>query len=111
MGLQLVRGTYPIDGRGLPMEVTGLPELLQNAALRLNLPKGKFLYGRELGSRLGELDREDGHAREQAVSLANEALMDMPGVKALEAELLENGAIRFQLVTPLGEGEAIYGEL
>ncbi len=109
MSLQISMGTYPLDSRGLPKEVTGLAELVQNAALRLNLPKGKFPYGRELGSRLGELDREDGHAGEQAVALANEALMDMPGVKAVSAELAENGSICFQLTTPLGEGEATYG--
>lgn len=111
MGLKLEEGVYALGAGGLPRETEPLEELLQNAYLRLNLPRGSFPYGRELGSRLHELSLSEEHAREQAISLANEALLEMPGVRAEQAELQENGGIVFTVCTPLGKGEVIYGDL
>lgn len=85
-------------------------EALRNASLRLNLRRGSFPYGRAYGSRLYELDRGGEHAEEQAAALANEALLDLEGVTARSAELLEQG-IKFIIETPFGEGEVLYGEL
>lgn len=111
MGLKLENGRYVLNSNGLPAEVSGLEELLQNCALRLAIPKGSFPYGRELGSGLHGLDRGREHAPEQAVALANEALMDLPGVLAEQAEMKQDGGIRFTLSTPLGKGEIDYGNL
>lgn len=111
MGLKLRDGVYALNANGLPEENSGLEELLQNAALRLAIPQGGFPYGRELGSRLYGLDRESEHAEEQAAALANEALMDMPGVLAKQAEFQEDGGIAFTVSTPLGEGRIIYGDI
>ncbi len=111
MGLKLENGNYALGPGGMPMEADEAEELLQNAAMRLNLPRGAFPYGRELGSRLGELDPAGDRAEEQAVSLANEALLELPGVLAERAEFLEGGVIRFAVSTPLGKGEAVYGDL
>lgn len=111
MALKLEHGTYTLGASGLPEQVSGLEELEQNALLRLSIPRGSFPYDWELGSGLGDLDREEEHAAERAAALANEALLDLPGVRAKEAQLLEDGRIRFTLETPLGEGETVYGEL
>lgn len=87
-----------------------LHRALENAALRLNLRKGSFPYGREYGSRLHRLDRDAEHAEEQAVALANEALLNLEGVTASGAELSQDG-IKFTIETPFGTGEVLYGEL
>lgn len=111
MGLKLQAGVYALNANGLPEENSELEELLQNAALRLAIPQGSFPYGRELGSRLQALDRDGGHAEEQAAALANEALMDMPGVLAEQAEFQEGGGIAFTVSTPLGKGRIVYGDV
>ncbi len=111
MTVKLENGVYALGPGGRPEEISGLDELLQNAALRLTIPKGSFPYGREFGSRLDRLDRQEEHAAEQAVSLANEALLDLPGVSAESAELLETGELCFTLSTPLGKGRVVYGQL
>lgn len=111
MGLKLREGVYALNANGLPEEASGLEELLQNAALRLSIPQGSFPYGRELGSGLQGLDKSGERAEEQAVALANEALMDMPGVLAERAEFQEGGGIVFTVSTPLGKGKAVYGNL
>lgn len=87
-----------------------LQETLRNASLRLNLHRGSFPYGRAYGSRLHALDRGGEHAEEQAVALANEALLDLEGVTANSAEVSEEG-IRFSIETAFGAGEVLYGEL
>ena len=87
-----------------------LNRALENAALRLRLRKGSFPYGRGYGSRLHQLDWDAEHAEEQAVALANEALLELAGVTASAAELAEGG-IKFTIETPFGTGEVLYGEL
>lgn len=111
MGLKLQNGVYALKANGLPEETSGLDELLQNAALRLAIPRGSFPYGRELGSGLYRLDQSGEHAEEQAAALANEALMDMPGVLAERAEFQDGGRIVFTVSTPLGKGKVVYGDV
>ena len=95
-------GTYTLQENGLPAENDEEEELLQNAQLRLAVVQGSFPYGRHIGSRLDRLDKEGEHAKEQAISLANEALLDLPGVQAEQAAILSGGTIRFTLATPYG---------
>ena len=38
------------------------------------------------------------------MALANEALLDLPGVRATAAQATEHGAV-FTIATPLGEGD------
>lgn len=109
MSLRVENGVYGLSG-GIPRKVTGLEEALQNAALRLNLRRGSFPYGRRYGSRLHELTGNEEHVEERAVSIANEALLDLPGVTVQAAELVEGG-FRFTVSTPFGTGEVLYGEL
>ncbi len=111
MSLKIRNGTYVLGPGGLPQEVGGLQELLQNVKLRLNLPKGSFPYGRELGSGLADMDQTEEHAGERAAALANEALLELPGVRVQKVTFLSEGRIRFTLSTPLGGGTVIYGSL
>lgn len=111
MELKLGNGTYILGSTGLPETVSGLDELLQDIRIRLTIPKGGFPYDRDLGSRLKEVEPSKEHAAERALALANEALLDLPGVRAEAAELREGGEIAFTVRTPLGKGEVIYGNL
>lgn len=87
-----------------------LRETLEHASLLLHLRKASFPYGREYGSRLHQLDREGEHAEEQAVALANEALLELEGVTASAAELIPGG-VKFTIETPFGTREVLYGTL
>lgn len=111
MALKLKEGVYPLGPGGLPETVSGLEELLQDVRLCLTLPKGSFPYGRALGSALKDLDLTEEHRERRVLALANEALMDMPGVKAVRAVFPEAGGIVFTVSMPLGEGEVTYGSL
>lgn len=108
MCLKLKDGVYELGENGLPKKAGALEALLQNAAMRLVISKGSFIYDRELGSELYTLDVYGEHAAEQAMAFANEALMDMPGVTANRAEITESGNIEFTISTPQGEGKIIY---
>lgn len=105
MGLKLTNGTYTLLKNGLPAENTEGEELLQNVMLRLRIAQDSFLYEQGIGSRLDRLDRQGEHGLEQAVSLANEALLDLPGVQAEQVEFQEDGTMRFTLSTPLGQAQ------
>ena len=104
MDLKIKEGLHVLGPTGLPEQVEGLEELLQNACLRIALRRGEFPYGRELGSALWQWDPREEHASERAVALANEALLDMPGVRAVSMEVTEAG-VEFHICTPLGEGD------
>lgn len=109
MSLRLEGGAYALSGGGLPLENDEAQDLAQRIWMRLTLPQGAFPYGRGMGSRLGRITGEEDHREELAVSLANEALLDLPGVSARQAAFLPGGGIRFIVATPLGEQEVIYG--
>lgn len=110
MDLKLENGNIALGPGGLPQMVGGLEELLQNAWLRLSIRRGSLPYCRELGSGLWQWDPQEDHALDRAVALANEALLDLPGVRAKRAEATEDG-VRFLMETPLGEGEIIIGDI
>lgn len=102
-------GFQPGPG-GLPAAVTGLSELLNYAGLSLSVRQGMFPYDRGMGSRLYTLNRQEEHAADRALAMANEALMWLPGVSATEVEFGEGG-MAFTVTTPLGEGSVVIGEL
>lgn len=110
MELKWRDGGLVLGPGGIPETVSGLEELLQNVRMRLALRRGSFPYGRDLGSGLADWDGGEEHARERAEALANEALLDLPGVRAEAARISENGVV-FTVATPLGEGEIILGTL
>lgn len=109
MAIKLTNGTYELLG-GVPRHITGLAELLQNVSLRLHCKQGAFRYGRAFGSLLHTLDFTAEHAAEQAVSLANEAILDLVGVTVTGA-VVRDTALLFTVQTPYGTGEVRYGAI
>lgn len=110
MDTKVENGNFVLSSTGLPRTVEGLEELLQYARMSLSLRRGEFPYGRELGSGLWKWDPEEEHALDRALALANEALLWLPGVRAVEAARIQGGAA-FVVETPLGKGEVEIGGL
>lgn len=110
MDTKVLNGNFVVGSNGLPVTVTGQAELIQYARLRLLLRRGRFPYNRALGSGLWQWSREEEHAADRALALANEALLDLPGVRAKSVRFKESGAV-FLIATPLGEEEIELGEL
>lgn len=106
MDLKWEPGGVALGSNGLPQQVDGLEEILQNVALRLTMPRGSFLYGANLGSGLSELDPLEENSTQRAWALANETLMECPGVCVVQAGFdQEAGMWTFTVETPLGTGE------
>lgn len=101
-------GDFAQGAGGLPAAVLGLEELLNCVRLSLTLRQGKFPYNREIGSRLYTLDRQEEHAVDRAVAMANEALLWLPGVRVTGA-VISGGTMTFAVSTPLGEGSVEIG--
>lgn len=105
MDLKWEPGGVVLGPGGIPKTVTGLEEMLQNVALRLNLHRGGLPYDPDLGSGLFQLDPQEENSSQRAWSLANETLMDYPGVRVIQASYdTEEKMWVFTVETPLGRG-------
>ena len=76
MDLVLYHGDHRRDERGYPQQAEGTAEKIQQAIIRLTVPKGRFALDPELGSRLYELgtgNREPGRLQELALEYAQDS--------------------------------------
>ena len=101
MDNKITDGDTELNKKGLPMEITGIDECIQQAFIRLTVKKGSFPYNRDLGSRLHTLGPVA--EKNQLLAYAGEALSGS-GIYAEDVEILENVFI-FSLSTPFGKGE------
>lgn len=106
MDLKWEPGGVALGPGGLPQQVAGLEELLQNIRLRLCLPRGSLPYGPLLGSGLPQLDPGEENSLQRAWALAGEALLGCPGVRVAQVEY-HSGTSLWQVwvETPLGAGQ------
>jgi hypothetical protein len=74
----LKNGDFCLDSNGRPRLISGDRELLQRAMIRLNVPLGSFVYDAALGSQLRTLKMDDADFMEKAISMAREALRQLP---------------------------------
>lgn len=96
MDTLLVGGDHALDGRGLPVAVTGERELIQRALIRLSVRRGAFAPDPALGSELYKLSGARSDLLERlALSYAQEALAPMPqvGVYGVQVERQGNGTL------------------
>ena len=83
MDTLLVNGDFAVDERGLPQPIQGEDELLQQAVIRLVVPRGALETAPQLGSRFAQLGQVSPQQREErALQMAQEALLPLPGVCA-----------------------------
>lgn len=78
MDTALINGDFKVSSNGRPEQIDGTQELLQRAAIRLNVPLGSFVYDAQLGSRLHSLKAEDDALNAKALAMAQEALKPLP---------------------------------
>lgn len=90
MDLVLYHGDHKRDERGYPQRAEGTAEKIQQAIIRLTVPKGRFGLDPELGSRLYELgaeNREPSRLQELALEYAQEALLELKEVQVVSAKV------------------------
>lgn len=78
MDTALINGDFTLAPNGRPKQIDGVQELLQRAAIRLNVPLGGFVYDAKLGSRLHSLKTGDDSMNAKALEMAQEALKPLP---------------------------------
>ena len=106
MDLKWEPGGVALGPGGLPQQVAGLEELLQNIRLHLCLPRGSLPYGPLLGSGLPQLDPGEENSLQRAWALAGEALLGCPGVRVAQVEYHSGtGLWQGWVETPLGAGQ------
>lgn len=82
MDTLLKDGQHSPNDRGLPVAISGVEKLLQQALIRLIIPRGSFPYDLELGSRLHQIRSRSNPALErEAASLVQEALRPIRGLQ------------------------------
>lgn len=80
MDTQIKDGDFVLDGRGRPVVVTGLKEILQQIMIRLTVKKGSFVYNPNLGSDLYKLYQYSSELESRAFLMVHEAISDMEDV-------------------------------
>ncbi len=101
MDNKINNGDTELNNKGLPTELYGLEECIQQAFIRITVKKGSFPYNRELGSRLHTL--ASGADKERLLAYGQEALSGS-GITASGVELT-GGKMVFTLSTPFGAGQ------
>ena len=85
MDTQLQYGDFVLDGRGLPVSITGIQEIAQRALIRLTVRRGSFALDPQLGSNLYRLPANSPDIVDQlAFQYVTEALQPMPQLKILQ---------------------------
>jgi len=100
MDTMLANGDHAVDGRGIPISVTGTREIIQRALIRLGTKKGTFKYDLEFGSELFKLSRYSSGERDRvAMSFVKEALAPVRGfqVEAVSCTLREGDIMEINI--------------
>lgn len=88
MDTLLKDGQHLKNLQGYPVKITGRQRLAQSAFIRLTVPKGSFLYDKELGSRFFQLraSTNKDQLNRTALSYAQEAVFPIKQAKVDWAE-------------------------
>jgi phage baseplate assembly protein W len=82
MDTLLVSGDHGVDGRGIPIRLEGARELIQQALIRLSVPKGGLNRAPDFGSELKLLASCPASARDRAaMSYVQEALAPIRAIR------------------------------
>lgn len=116
MDTLIASGDHAVDGRGLPVAVDGIRELVQRAMIRLAVKKGSFALDPGLGSELYRLGGERRDTRDRvALSYVQEALAPLKELRVeavrcrqpdsqrltVEVDLAATGPGHYRLEVPL----------
>ncbi len=82
MDLKLsINGDLKRKNGNLPYHITGREELIQRMYVLLCVRKGRFIYNRELGSRIREVELSDPDAALKIEAYARKALESIPSAE------------------------------
>lgn len=98
MDIKLKDGDILSQPNGYYTYISGIEDALQKVSLAVKIPKGSFIYNKELGSGLYSINAEDSLAVEKAQILLDEALMNTDikaVVSAVEAKA--DGGVKFSI--------------
>lgn len=100
MDTLLQDGDHLRDRRGFPAGAQRRQELVQEAVIRMTVPRGAFAPDPELGSRLRELRGIPGQGlEEEALACVREALAGLSGVRAqrVNCQVREPGRLELEV--------------
>lgn len=102
MDTAISSGDFLCDAKGYPIEISGYDEILQRVLIQLTVKKGSFIYDKSLGSRLYTLKATDGNLKERALSLVQEALINVSEVTVDDVRtILTNNGENLELTVTL----------
>ena len=112
MDTALSKGDFLRDTRNLPIQISGVKEILQKVLIRLNVKKGSFIYDKDLGSNLYKLSANTKNLQNKARAIVIEALKPIKEVSVLEVltkltNLGENVEIHVNLAINEEEREVV----
>lgn len=98
MDIELVNGDVNVSISGEYSFVKGIEEALQRAVLCAKIPKGSFIYNKDLGTELGKINIESSLAAKTAEMLISEALMGTDvKVTVISLAKVESGKCKAEL--------------
>lgn len=84
MDTWLFRGDHKRNEQGFVQKINGGMAKIQQAMIRLSVPKGSFALDEELGSKLEQLGKVSENQREElALEYAREAVLPVEGVEVI----------------------------
>ena len=112
MDTALSNGDFLRDTRNLPIQISGVKEILQKVLIRLNVKKGSFIYDKDLGSTLYKLSANTKNLQNKARAIVIEALKPIKEVSVLDVltkltNLGENMEIHVNLAINEEEREVV----
>lgn len=105
MDVKIENEDISVDSAGSFVMIDGFDEIVQQALIRMKIPKGKFIYDRNLGSFCDSLDINTGKNQMKALEmLINESLVSLNNayVKVNSTEKTSKG-IKAEITVFIGD--------
>ena len=96
MDIKIKNSDISLDSQGEYEFVSGIDEVVQKLLMCAEIRKGSFIYNKELGTTLRDIDSESDRRALTATAILNEALIDTKGAKA-QVESFEKKDGKIQL--------------
>lgn len=84
-------GDFKTDDEGIPYLISGSEEIWQKIYILLSSREGEFIYDRNLGSRIHDIDRNSDGYLEKVTAEVRRALKEFPEAEVLDVTLM-NGS-------------------
>ena len=96
MDIKIKDSDVCIDPCGEYVFAEGIDEALQRILINVQIKKGSFVYNKNLGTDLTDLDPDDSNVLRNAEVILRESVMDSvcAKIKVLSFERMENGNIK-----------------